>query len=119
MGSISRFSDYVKGSHPLVARDQQREEIYSEDSLRVFHVNMPAGYKSGRLRHSHQNKRLVVTEGSMVVHLDKGVHRIKKDEQILIMKNRAHCIENFGDSTLKLIDIRTGSRFRDDKLLSV
>ena len=119
MGSISRISDYVKEASVLNGPLPESEELLNEAGVHVFQVTMPESYKSGRLRHSHQNKRIIVTEGSLVVHLDKGVHRILKDEQILITANRSHRLENFGASALKIIDIRTGGGFSDDQLLTV
>ncbi|MEM7241695.1 MAG: hypothetical protein AAF429_05875 [Pseudomonadota bacterium] len=118
MGSVAKISDYCKFNEP-VAAPYEATEIFQSDRVRIFHSILAVHYVSGHMQHMHCDKRLIVLDGSLLVHMRTGVHRILKDEEFMIPATEVHTIRNAGHIPLKLVELRTGCYVADDELMKV
>ncbi len=119
MGSISKISDYVGGASTIVPLQPLVKEVLNGEDMRIFTITVPIEFSTAKLRHYHSSKRLIVVDGAMMVHLRDGIHRLVKEDQILIPATEPHSYQNIGRIPLKLVEIRTGSYLDDDEIVGI
>ena len=118
MGSIANIADYTRLNEPVTS-PYEMMEIFQSDRVRIFHSTLAVHYVSEQMQHVHCDKRLVVLDGSMLVRLDTGVHRVLKDQDFVVPATKVHGIRNAGHIPLKLIELRTGCYVQDDELMKI
>ena len=118
MGSVANIADYNKNAAPVIP-PYLATEIFQADRVRIFHSTLAVHYASDHLQHMHCEKRLIVLDGSLLVQMCTGVHRVLKDEEFMIPATAVHTIQNAGHIPLKLVELRTGCYVADDELMKV
>jgi len=118
MGSVANIADYNKDTKPVIPQ-YLAVEIFQSDRVRIFHSTLAVHYASDHLQHLHCDKRIIVLDGSLLVQMHTGVHRLLKDEEFIIPATVVHTLQNAGHIPLNFVELRTGCYVHDDELMKV
>lgn len=102
--------------HPDVS--PQRYDLFLEDRSRILITQVEPNQRVRSSCHIHASKQITVLDGYAEVALSGKCIKLFEGQTMNIPNGTVHKIVNFGEISLKYVEIRTGPYVLDDDLLS-
>ena len=109
---------YAEGDYPRTEKPWGYFEVLFETEFsKVKILSVDAGQMLSMQMHEHRSETWYITQGVATVTLENEILELHPGESIIIDKKEKHRVQNFGDETLEIIEVQTGTYFGEDDIV--
>lgn len=109
---------YAEGNYPRTEKPWGFFEVLLEtDFSKVKMLSINSNQMLSMQMHEHRSETWYITQGVATVTVENEILELHPGESIVIDKKEKHRVQNFGDETLEIIEIQTGTYFGEDDIV--
>ena len=109
---------YAEGNYPRTEKPWGFFEVLLEtDFSKVKMLSINSNQMLSMQMHEHRSETWYITQGIATVTIENEILELHPGESIVIDKKEKHRVQNFGDETLEIIEIQTGTYFGEDDIV--
>ncbi len=109
---------YAEGNYPKTEKPWGFFEVLLETEFsKVKMLSINSDQMLSMQMHEHRSETWYITQGVATVTVENEILELRPGESIVIDKKEKHRVQNFGDETLEIIEIQTGTYFGEDDIV--
>ena len=109
---------YAEGNYPRTEKPWGFFEVLLETEFsKVKMLSINSNQMLSMQMHEHRSETWYITQGVATVTVENEILELRPGESIVIDKKEKHRVQNFGDETLEIIEIQTGTYFGEDDIV--
>ncbi len=109
---------YAEGNYPRTEKPWGFFEVLLETEFsKVKMLSINSNQMLSMQMHEHRSETWYITQGVATVTVENEILELHPGESIVIDKKEKHRVQNFGDETLEIIEIQTGTYFGEDDIV--
>tara|TARA_B100000214_G_scaffold115871_1_gene81827 strand:+ start:521 stop:1765 length:1245 start_codon:yes stop_codon:yes gene_type:complete len=109
---------YAEGNYPRTEKPWGFFEVLLETEFsKVKMLSINSNQMLSMQMHEHRSETWYITQGVATVTVENQILELHPGESIVIHKKEKHRVQNFGDETLEIIEIQTGTYFGEDDIV--